>query len=80
MTAHVARRHRGTSNAPSPVGRLRSAMHFDRGTPAHAETGLGLPFCKMAVEQMGGAIWVESSEGRGATFSFTLPKPAVRRT
>lgn len=48
--------------------------HFDRGTPAHTDTGLGLPFCKMAVEQMGGNIWVESHEGQGATFYFTLPK------
>jgi signal transduction histidine kinase len=46
--------------------------HFDRGTAAHADTGLGLPFCKMAVEQMGGTIWVDSA-GRGATFYFTLP-------
>ncbi len=48
--------------------------HFDRGTPAHSDTGLGLPFCKLAVEQMGGKIWVESREGKGATFYFTLPK------
>lgn len=47
--------------------------HFDRGTPAHSDTGLGLPFCKMAVEHMGGRIWVESAEGQGATFYFTLP-------
>jgi light-regulated signal transduction histidine kinase (bacteriophytochrome) len=47
--------------------------HFDRGTPAHSDTGLGLPFCKMAVEHMGGAIWVESNTGQGAIFYFTLP-------
>jgi signal transduction histidine kinase len=52
--------------------------HFDRGTPAHSDTGLGLPFCKMAVEQMGGVIWVESREGLGATFYFTLPTAAVK--
>jgi signal transduction histidine kinase len=52
--------------------------HFDRGTAAHSDTGLGLPFCKMAVEHMGGAIWVESDEGQGATFCFTLPKCAAK--
>ncbi len=42
---------------------------------AHDGTGLGLSICKSLVELMGGAIGVESAEGRGASFSFTVSLP-----
>ena len=39
----------------------------------HGGTGLGLAICKGLVEAMGGAIHVESEEGRGSCFWFELP-------
>jgi PAS domain S-box-containing protein len=44
---------------------------------AHQGAGLGLAITKAYLEMVGGKIWVESEEGRGSTFYFTLPYNAA---
>jgi len=50
-----------------PFKRLHGRGQFDG-------SGIGLSICRKVVERHGGRIWVESEEGRGAHFKFTLGK------
>ncbi|MBC8265105.1 MAG: PAS domain S-box protein, partial [Anaerolineales bacterium] len=48
---------------------------FRRLDPQTEGVGMGLALVKKIVEHHGGRVWVESEEGSGATFYFTLPNP-----
>jgi signal transduction histidine kinase len=51
----------------------RLFQKFVTGRQEESGSGLGLAFCRLAVEAHGGRIWVESEPGQLTTFQFTLP-------
>jgi CheY-like chemotaxis protein len=52
-----------------------------KGTEGESSSGLGLIICKDFIEKHGGSLWVESQEGKGSTFYFTLPSAtAIQET
>jgi PAS domain S-box-containing protein len=62
------------------IPKNQKGLIFDRfrqGSESHNRgyegSGLGLSICKSYVEMLGGIIWVESEEGLGSTFYFTIP-------
>ena len=65
----------GPGIAPDDQGLIFEEFRQVRGDsgPAHEGTGLGLPLARKLIELHGGRLWVESVQGMGSTFRFTLP-------
>jgi two-component system sensor histidine kinase VicK len=72
----VSVRDEGLGMPPAELDRIFERFHRVPGEVSRriGGTGLGLAICKGLVEAHGGRIWAESDgEGKGSTFSYTLP-------
>jgi histidine kinase len=58
---------------PTLFSRLQTVSRTDRNRTQG--TGMGLSLVRGLVEAMGGRVWYEAGNARGATFRFTLPTP-----
>ncbi len=68
----------GVGIQPDDVGRVFERFYRAKGNAGTKVegSGLGLAIAQTVVRKHGGRIWVESVQGEGSTFSFTLPRPA----
>jgi len=53
-----------------------SGFYTTKGTASESGTGLGLMLCKEYLARNGGHLHIESQQGMGSVFSFSLPKSA----
>jgi PAS domain S-box-containing protein len=70
----------GPGIAPAEHERIFEKFTRLYGKEKPGGLGVGLAFCRLAVNGHGGRIWVESEPGHGATFWLTLPVARVRQS
>ena len=70
---HFWVRDQGSGIPPSEQDHIFDKFTRIRGKGKVGGLGIGLAFCRLAVQGHGGRIWVDSDTGKGATFHFTFP-------
>jgi len=69
---HLSVRDDGIGIAPEHQSKIFQKFVQVKGE-SFGGSGLGLAICKEIVRAHGGTIWVESAQGKGSTFTFTVP-------
>ena len=69
-------RDNGMGISQEALKKINQNIYYStKGTASESGTGLGLMLCKEFLARNGGQMYIESTQGLGSTFSFTLPKP-----